>query len=107
MTFAIRATKDTVRLMPSSTSIVAITTPPASALSAMGPVLKSASDTALPEGVRSLAALVAGTHLTGTDPAGARLDRAGRTQGGLASACQQAASSGHTMPAGARFEGTC
>jgi hypothetical protein len=75
--------------------------------SAMGPVLTSASDTSLPVGVPSLAALVAGTRLAGADPTGARLDGAGRAQAGMASACRQAASSGHAMPAGARFEGTC
>ena len=68
--------------------------------SAMDPVLTSASDTSLPVGVPSLAALVAGTRLAGADPTGARLDEA-RPPAGMASASRQAASSGHAMPAGA------
>ena len=47
--------------------------------SAMDPVLTSASDTSLPLGVPSLAALVAGTRLAGADPTGARLGEASQT----------------------------
>ena len=63
--------------------------------SAMDPVLTSASDTSLPVGVPSLAALVAGTRLAGADPTGARLDR--QAEPSMASASRQAASSGHAM----------
>jgi len=96
-----------------------MSSPGANALpvSALGSVLKLASGTTLPTGVRGLAALVtyaiasvivvAGAVLTGTDLTGAKLAGAVLSQPDLADAYPQGASPGHVTLAGAHLEGPC